>query len=332
MTTPPTKRRRKWKIALVVLCGLAVVWLAGDFVYSRVILRRIDQWESSVERNGDGIQTGCEAFTAGQGNTAIVFVHGFNDSPRCWSKMAPRIASDGFTCRAVRLPGFGETVANLQLATREKWLATVQQEVSSLRQEHQRLFLVAHSLGGAITIAYLLEQPDAVDGVVLIAPAVEVSNDRSPLLPTRAWHELGNVMLPFTRITQTPFSIDASDPAERDYPGRLTFSPKSVVDETFALVDINRGRAGEFKTPLLMVIAKKDVVVDWRAAQQFYEEASSPRKAIVYADQAGHAIPVDYGWEKVAQHVVKFVNESANSEQPAAAGSNLLQGAVDSRK
>jgi excinuclease UvrABC nuclease subunit len=59
-----------------------------------------------------------------------------------------------------------------------------------------------------VAIAHLLEHPGTVDALVLLAPAIEVSSARSPLLATRAWHEIARRLLPFTRVVYSPFEND----------------------------------------------------------------------------------------------------------------------------
>jgi alpha-beta hydrolase superfamily lysophospholipase len=214
----------------------------------------------------------------------------------------------------MRLPGFAEPIPRYAQATMEDWIAAVKREVLSLRQDHDRVAIVAHSLGAAVAIAYLLEEPDAADCAVLLAPAVEVSNRRSPLLSTRVWHEIGRRLLLFTSITYSPFPNDCHDPRERDYPGRMPFTPLASVDQTFRLIDNNRGRAGEFETPLLMVVTKADCVIDWQAAARFYEQAPATPKARRLLTNTGHAIPVDYDWEIVTREIAEFVRATGSSE------------------
>jgi len=195
-----------------VLFGLAGVWVLGDLVYSSIVAYHVKNWEASIERDDEGVQRGCREYTIGSGETAVLLIHGINDSPRCYYKMAPSLAEEGLTCRVMRLPGFAEPIHRYSQATKEQWVAAVEREIQSLRQHSRRVAIVAHSLGGAVTIAYLLDHPEAVDAVVLLAPAVDVSNRRSPLLSAQTWHEIGRCSLLFTKVTSSPFTNDCHDP------------------------------------------------------------------------------------------------------------------------
>lgn len=307
------KLPRRTKIALWSLVSLAPGWLLGDFLYSRVMAGRIARWEVAVQRDENGVQKDRQAFTLeGKGagrDSAVLFIHGLNATPLTWSKMAPELNQQfGFTCRAMRLPGFAEPTEEYARSDRAQWIAAVEREVAALRREHEQVYIVGHSLGGAIAIGCLLENPDLADAVVLIAPAVEVSNARSPLLSTKTCQALANRLLLFTTVTQTPFEIDAHDPAQRDPPGRTLFTPRPVVDELFALLEENRGRAGEFQTRLMMVLSKDDQVVDHQAAQRFLEEAASPTKraGVRFMEDAGHQIPLDHGWKELTREIGLF--------------------------
>ncbi|MBW3599171.1 MAG: lysophospholipase [Planctomycetes bacterium] len=304
------KHRSRMKVVLLGAAGFVAVWMLGDFLYSRIIDWRMARWEATIKRGPEGVRIGCEAFTVGQGEVALLMVHGINDSPAMYRKMAPLLADQGFTCRAMRLPGFAMPIDDYAAATHEQWIDAIQHEASRLRQTHERVCIVAHSLGGAATIAYLLDHPEGADRCVLIAPGVAVSDDRSPVMSARAWHTIGNWALLFTRVTETPFANDARDPAEQDYASRTKFCPRAVFDELFELMDKNRARADQFRTPLLMVLSKDDRVIDWQAAKWFFDEASSAEKKLLYVKNAGHAIPVDYGWREVADEIAEFARDN----------------------
>lgn len=273
-------------------------------MYARVVAWRLARWETSIGRGADGVQADAEAYQLGGGPHALLFVHGIGDTPRQWRKLAPALAAEGLTCRAMRLPGFGEPIEAYAGATKERWIDAVREELAALRVRHERVVVVAHSLGAAVAIAVLLDDPGAADGAVLLAPLVGVSGARSPLLPARTWHRILNRILFFTEITETPFPIDAHDPAERNHSGRLRFTPRAVFDEVWALLDANAARLDAFATPLVAVLAADDRVVDHDAASRFFMAAAQPK--VVFEVDAGHAIPVDTGWEALVPAIAEF--------------------------
>ena len=221
---------------------LAALWVVGDYSYSRWIAARVKEWESEVPWTPEGLAPDALEFTVGSGSTALLMVHGFSDSPQMFRKLAPALAERGYTCRGILLPGFGRRLQAYEDSSVDDWLAKVDSEVKSLRAEHTHVVIVAHSLGGAIALNFALDHPQQQDALVLIAPAVEVSDKRSPLLPVRFWHEFSKRVLPASTITCSPFEMDARDPAERDRPLRNRFTPRTVVNHTFQLMDSLRRR------------------------------------------------------------------------------------------
>lgn len=290
--------------ALVV--GVVACWLLGDFAYSRWVLHRVAQWESSVVWEPDGVQRAALPYELGEGRTAVVLVHGFNDSPRAFRFMAPALAARGYTVAVPRLPGFGVRAGEAPEVKFGDWLDAVRGEVQRLRPRFDHVVLVGHSLGGAVVIGLLHRSPGVADAAILLAPAIAVANDRSPVFSARTWHRIASVALPFTQYFFSPFDRnDAVDPAVRNPANKPPFSSRLIVDQAFALMDANRQAAPDVTTPVMMVVSSRDAVVDWRAAQQFYEELGSREKRLHIYDSSAHALPEDLDW----QHVVQIIDE-----------------------
>lgn len=302
--------KQKWGRRVIwALLIFVVVWFAGDFAYSRYVAYQIAKWEKNIVRDENGIQQGCQEFKIGDGPVAILFVHGFNDSPQVWRKIVPPLAEKNYTCRGIRLPGFGESVSQYRQSTTDAWLEKVDFEIKSLQQNHTMIIVVAHSLGGTVVINHLLKNPNCVDGVVLLAPAIQVSDERSPMFSAETWHQFSSWTLPFSQVAMSPFEYDARDPAERDMIGRNKFSPRRVVHNTYQLIKENRDRADEIILPTRVFVSPTDAIVDPAATEDFYEKLGTKNKKLIKAEKAGHAIPVDYGWEQVVDEIDDFANQ-----------------------
>ncbi len=309
--SPKPKGKRWIRRVLIGLFVFLFVWLASDFGYSRYVQTQISRWESNISRDDNGVRLGCDSFTLNNGDRAILFVHGFNETPQIWYKMAPNLAERGFTCRGLRLPGFGEPIEEYRKSNHEAWLKAIDEEIKSLQEKHTMIIVVAHSLGGAVTVQQLLQEPGCVDGVVLLAPAIDTASVRSPFLTTRFWHEFSKWTLPFSQTAMSPFEYDAKDPKEQQVKLRNKFSPRSVVNSMYHLIDENRDRAGEIKTPARFFVSPDDQVVDTATVKNFYQAWGAENKSLTELDNSGHAIPIDFDWKDVADEVEAFANELA---------------------
>jgi alpha-beta hydrolase superfamily lysophospholipase len=138
-------------------------------------------------------------------------VHGFADTPRVWYRLAARLAASGaFTCRALRLPGSAEPAARAKRQSLDLWRAALDDEIDRLRAAHTRLWIVGHSLGGALAIDAVLRRPKAADGLALLAPLIAVSRKRSPLLPPELWFRLASVALALSPCFESCFSASGT--------------------------------------------------------------------------------------------------------------------------
>lgn len=305
------KGRRRLRWILIALACMVLLWVAGEFSYSRIVLHRYEEWNGTIERDADGVRLGCQEFTIGNGNTALLFIHGYSDSPAIFRKMATRLAEMGFTCRGMLRPGCARPLELYEKATREQWLAALEEEIAALYENHTEVWIVGHSLGGAVTLDYLLGDPDAVDGIVLLAPLIEVSSERSPVLSAERWYRIGKKMMLFTDIVENPYEVDAHAEDAQGYDMFSRFFPRRVYDEIFAVTGNIHGRASELTVPILLVVSRDDDIIDSEAAHGYYEATSSERKRLVWLEDARHLIPIDTGWDDVANEIAAF---TANPE------------------
>lgn len=295
---------------LVVIFAVVVATVgAADFAYARVIHARHDRWEKSVvRRNTDGLRAGYEDFSCGTGRVALLMVHGFGAGPLTWGRMAPELAKRGFTCHAMRLPGFGRPMEEYSKATRQQWRAAIRDEIAALRRDHDRVWIAGHSMGGTLATLEALERPGEIDGLVLLAPLFEVAKDRSPVLSPRAWFEITDRVVIFTDITEMAFPVDVNDPEVKARVIRDDFVPRTIYRQLFALTDEARGRGKELRVPVILAYAEGDLVADPQAARSFIEAATNaPRSDILCQTNSGHVVTWDYGWEQTVEKVAAFI-------------------------
>ena len=88
------------------------------------------------------------------------------------------------------------------------------------------------------------------------------------------------------------------------------YVPRVIIRELFGLLGRNRGRAKAFRIPLLMVLARHDLVVDNAASERFFNDCAAQPKRLVYVENAGHMLPIDQGWEKLVDETAQFFHSS----------------------
>ena len=114
----------------------------------------------------DGIK--LRALRTGQGDTTLVFLHGYGEHLLTWRGVIDPLAKH-YRILAVDLPGFGGSDKPDRPYTVDSMVATVRDLLA--RWTKPPVILVGHSMGGAISAATAAAEPEKVVALVLVAPA-----------------------------------------------------------------------------------------------------------------------------------------------------------------
>ena len=94
-----------------------------------------------------------EAFTpVAKPVIGVLLVHGLNGSKNDFAEMETLLRSHGMVVVNTLLPGHGAHVKDLLAMGWEDWARAVREELQALKQQCDVVFLVGHSLGGALSL------------------------------------------------------------------------------------------------------------------------------------------------------------------------------------
>ena len=300
------------------LLTLLTLWLAANLLHAAWVQSRRHCWERRNTRDADGLLPNAAAFTVGKGPIALLLIHGFADTPRIWKRMADYLAASGaFTCRAMRLPGSAQRAPLAKNQSLTLWQQAVDKELDSLHATHSAVWAIGHSLGGALAIDAALRRTEAIGGVAVFSPMIEVSKKRSPLLPPVVWFRLASFTLGLSPVFESCFSADgiAVDDPSFTYK-RDRFIPFCVYRSLFELIRSNRSRSASLACPVFAVTAERDSVVDTPAALRWLAGCTGPKRVLHLTD-IGHVIPLETGWQAQCDNLSVFIREQ-NSKRPQA--------------
>jgi alpha-beta hydrolase superfamily lysophospholipase len=298
-----------------VLIFIASAWLAINLFHSLWIGYRHWRWESAITRDKNGLLPQAEAYTRGNGPVALLFVHGFADTPMLWSPMVDHInkQSDSFTCRAMRLPGSGEPLSVAHQQTLVTWRHAIDDEIVTLRKTHTHIWLISHSTGGALSIDSVLRNPGAVQGLILLAPLIKVSRYKIPLIPPEAGFTCAQVIFVLSPIFESIFfrkTTVADDPAYTYIRDR--FISFQVYRNLFSLIHANQHHASKLTIPVFAALSKFDRVVDSKAACQWLENVQGKKE--VRWTETGHVIHLAPGWQALTDDILTFIKTTSKAE------------------
>jgi pimeloyl-ACP methyl ester carboxylesterase len=105
---------------------------------------------------------------AGEGDTVIVFLHGYCASWRWWQPVLKQLPPD-YRAYAPELRGCGDTEHPHDGYTIKRLAADLHQFATRLKLPP--FHLVGHSLGGAAALQFVIDHPEHVQTLTLVAPA-----------------------------------------------------------------------------------------------------------------------------------------------------------------
>ncbi len=101
---------------------------------------------------------------------AVVLIHGFSGYPGELIRPGMDLYEAGLDCFAPRLPGHGTSGDDFIASKAEDWVGTIYDAYANLSKEYKKVYLVGHSMGGAIAVT--IADAFAVERLVLLAPAL----------------------------------------------------------------------------------------------------------------------------------------------------------------
>lgn len=191
--------------------------------------------------------------------TAVLLIHGFSGYPGEVIRPAIDLYEAGFDCLAVRLPGHGTSADDFIRSGARVWIAAAQAACEDLMGRYEQVYLVGHSMGGAIAV--ILAARLKIGKAALIAPAIVL---RGTVWPVR-------LLRPFVRRIPTGWQPNTDfdlyyEGAPRDdramgeqywayrYPG--------PVCELLDVMAIARKSAPEMDADALVLFGTQDISVD----------------------------------------------------------------------
>lgn len=238
----------------------------------------------------------------------VILLHGYGDHTGVWRHVISALVKEGYMVAVYDHPGHG--LSSGARASIDDFSEYVSALVDFLRIARVHLpepyHLVAHSMGGAVTLDYLLtvEQP-GVEKVILIAPLVHSSYWHL----SRFGHSLGK------HVTDSVPRVSQNASSDEEYLMLTEKDPllaRRVAMKWFsALIEWNqRILSYEPSTlPIRVIQGTADTAVDWEYNVEFIME-KFPNADIILIENGGHQLmnePVPMRAE-VTNLVVDYLN------------------------
>ena len=295
------------RIAVLVLLSHLIV----NLVMRHVGHVRYRRWAGAQPWTDQDTLPAAASFAAGEGQDAVLLVHGFCDAAFVWRRQADRLASAGFHVKAIQLAGFG--VRGLPDRTPSAWQQQLTDSISDLAATHRRVFVMAHSFGCSLALdaAYRHGRYGLapIAGLVLFAPLIRP-------LPANRWgigfkvqHALHCVLLPLPIYLPSMFREVVKGEDDPDFTYRRdAFMRITHLESLMRVVNrLQRIDRAYVNVPTRVFLAGDDRLVDSEATRRWFATAPAPC-AFSVVPKAKHALPTAAGWQRTCDAAIEFMH------------------------
>lgn len=120
---------------------------------------------------------------ASDGDTAILFIHGFLGSPEHFDRFIQTVP-ENFGIYNILLAGHGGSVRDFAKASMAIWKKQVNDAVFELLQKYQHIIIVAHSMGTFFAMDTAVHLPHRVRAVLLLQSPLKIAVKTSAVINT----------------------------------------------------------------------------------------------------------------------------------------------------
>lgn len=216
---------------------------------------------------------------------AVLMIHGIASSPAHFRKLTDLIPQE-WTFYNILLDGHGKGVADFGKSSMKKWKMQVNSTVEDLLKDHDRILIIAHSMGTLFAIQKAIDIPERIAGLFLLS------------VPTRPWVRFSTIRTSLRVLRGksgddvTRMVNDTSITLDKNPVKYISWAPRLIE----LLFEVRRVRKilPQLKVPALTFQSHTDELVSARSVKDL-EGHPFIRNTVLY--ESGH---FDYGEKDVS--------------------------------
>jgi carboxylesterase len=245
------------------------------------------------------IDQGRELDLAG-GPDAVLLLHGLTGAPFEMHYLALRLAAQGYRCLAPVMAGHGRTPEDLVGIPWTEWVAHARRDLARLSGA-RRVFVAGCSMGALVACALAHDLPERVEGLILLAPAMELQTYG------RLGGMLGRSALLWRKVIPKGSGSDVRDPAMKKRNPCLRGVPLGAVAEMQALAERVDSLLPGVAAPALVVFGAKDHTVTLAGARRIARRIGSGPAELLVLPESYHLVGVDVERVRCADAAIRFL-------------------------
>lgn len=210
----------------------------------------------------------------------------------------------------------------------EDYFQDVNAIISRARQQHENLplFILGHSMGGLISIRYVLENPEGLAGAIISSPALGTHPDFKPPLFLKMLVTILSLLAPRILVDSdldTQAICRDPDVVQRYVEDPLISQKISARWYSEILKSMKKAHlaAGSLQIPMLLMQSGEDRLVDPSAPGRWAEAAPEELVNLVVWPGLYHEMLNEPEKDKVREKILDWLNDRAGPQSLASASS-----------
>jgi alpha-beta hydrolase superfamily lysophospholipase len=277
------------------------------------------QARSSVT-TADGVSLPLYRWPAiGSARATVALLHGLAEHAGRYAALAGRLNAAGIELVAIDLRGHGHAPGKRAYVKRfDDYLLDAQALLDAAAQSCAPLFLLGHSMGGAVAALYAIERLDAtgrrLSGLILSSPALAPGRDvprwmlAMSQVISRVYPSFPAMKIDAALLSRLQPVVNANRNDPLVHHGAIP--ARTGAQLLLAMARIERGRAG-LRMPLLVYHGTADKLTEPEGSRAFGQHAGSPDKTLTLHEGSYHETMNDLDRDRVIGALIDWIEKRA---------------------
>ena len=263
----------------------------------------------------DGLKLYYETWTTKPSKGVIVVSHGFAEHSGRYVHFAEYFLKHGYSVYVPNHRGHGKSEGERAFVNKfDDFVSDLKLFIEQVKQWENvdKVFLVGHSMGGAIALRYALKYPDDLKTVITSGAGLILTANVSGFL--RMMAKFLSKIVPKMKIESKidPNILTHDKEIAQKYandPLVFKFTTVRLGAEMFSAGDDTLKQAHKLKVPILILHGGEDMLVSPRGSQIFFEKVPIEDKKLIIYPGLYHEIFNEIEREKVLKDVLDWVEK-----------------------
>jgi alpha-beta hydrolase superfamily lysophospholipase len=247
--------------------------------------------EGTLEGAG-GVELYWQRWSPAGRRATVVLAHGASEHSGRYQWTAERLAERGYVTYALDHRGHGKSQGPRAYIDRMDNVVADLDRLVDMASSGGSLFLLGHSMGGAVALAYTARHQEKLDGLVLSAPlaALEAASPAQRIagrVLSVVAPKLGVVPIDSSGVSRDPEMVREYDADPLNYHGKL---PARTVAELASTIASFPEVVTKFTLPVLVMHGTGDRIVPPVATDMIEQRAGSDDLTVIRYDGLYHEL------------------------------------------